>query len=344
MIKAAVVGGSGYSGAELVKILAGHGEVELSAVTSTSLAGKPISELYPHFTGALDLSFSTYAADLAVDNDVVFLALPHGKAMHLAPGLKAAGSAKIIDISGDFRLPAAVYEAWYKEKHEAPDLVEHAVYGLTELHKDKVSKADIVANPGCYPTGVILAAAPLLAAGRVEGPIVANCISGISGAGRALTEATQFCRAAENVSAYKVGGIHQHIPEIERIFSELTPVAPKMVFTPHLGSFSRGIYTTLTMAAGISGLTALNDLYKEFYAGQDFIKILPAGVYPAVKSVAGSNYCQIGLAVDARAGQVVVMSVIDNLVKGAAGQAVQNMNAMFGLDETAGLMQVGLFP
>lgn len=344
MIKAAVVGGSGYSGAELVKILAGHPEVELSAVTSTSLAGKPISELYPHFTGALDLSFSTYAPDLAADNDVVFLALPHGKAMGLAPGLKAAGSAKIIDISGDFRLPVADYETWYKQPHAAPGLVGQAVYGLTELNKDKIRQADIVANPGCYPTGVILAAAPLLAAGLVEGPVVANCISGISGAGRGLTEASQFCRAAENVSAYKVGGIHQHIPEIERAFSELAPDAPKMVFIPHLGSFSRGIYTTLTVAAGISGPAALNDLYKEFYAGKAFINILPAGVYPAVKSVAGSNHCHIGLAVDVRAGQVIVMSVIDNLVKGAAGQAVQNMNVIFGLEETAGLKQVGLYP
>jgi len=344
MIKAAVVGGSGYSGAELVKILAGHPGVELSAVTSTSLAGESIAALYPNLTGVVDLSFSAYDPALAGGNDVVFLALPHGKAMTLAPALKAGGSAKIIDISGDFRLPPALYETWYGQAHAAPDLVDSAVYGLTELNKDAIRNADIVANPGCYPTGVILAAAPLLAAGLVDGPVTANCVSGVSGAGRALSEATQFCRADENISAYKVGGVHQHIPEIEQMFSRLAPEPPKLVFTPHLSSFSRGIYTTLTMAAGISSLAALNHLYKEFYAGKDFIKILPAGIYPAVKSVAGSNYCQIGLAVDARAGQVIVMSAIDNLVKGAAGQAVQNMNVMFGLDETAGLMQVGLFP
>lgn len=345
MIKAAVIGGSGYSGAELIKILAGHPNVKLSAITSTRLAGKPITELYPNLLGNIDLTFTAYNPGLAKENDVVFLALPHGKAMEFVPELLAAGSAKIIDISGDLRLPAPVYKDWYGKEHAAPELFEKAVYGLSEINKDKISKAALIANPGCYPTGIILAAAPLLAAGALDGAIVANCLSGISGAGRALTESVHYCAADENVGAYKVGGIHQHIPEIEQSFAKLSGGPIFLVFTPQLASFSRGIYTTLTVKTSKDmQLAEVRDLFVNYYEGKQFIKIMPVGAFPQVKAVAGSNYCHIGVAVDERTGHVIIISAIDNLVKGAAGQAVQNMNLMFELDEATGLKMAGLYP
>jgi len=345
MIKAAVVGASGYSGAELVKILAGHPNVELSAITSISQAGRPITELYPNLLGLVDMGFTDYSPMLAADNDIVFLALPHGEAMKLAPELISAGQAKLVDISGDFRLPPDVYEFWYKRAHTAPELAGEAIYGLSELNKEAITRARLVANPGCYPTGVILAIAPLLKAGQVGGAVVANCLSGVSGAGRAFSEVAHFCRADENVAAYKVGGAHQHIPEIEAMMGKLTATAPGLVFTPQLGPFARGIYTVATVPASKTvKADEVRGIYEEFYAGKPFIKMLAPGSWPQVKAVSGSNYCHIGVALDERAGHIIAISAIDNLVKGAAGQAVQNMNLMFGFDETTGLTQAGLYP
>lgn len=345
MIKAAVIGASGYSGGELVKLLAGHPHVELSAITSVSQVGRPITELYPNLLGLVDMVFTAYSPMLATDNDIVFMALPHGEAMKLAPELMNAGRAKLIDISGDFRLPPDIYETWYKQTHMAPELAGEAVYGLSELNKEAITQARLVANPGCYPTGVILAIAPLLKTGQAGGTVIANCLSGVSGAGRALSEIAHFCRADENVAAYKVGGVHQHIPEIEAMMGKLAAPRPGLVFTPQLGPFARGIYTVATVPASKAvKVDEVHDMYEKFYAGKPFIKMLAPGSWPQVKAVAGSNYCHLGVAVDERAGHIITISAIDNLVKGAAGQAIQNMNLMFGFDETTGLTQAGLYP
>jgi N-acetyl-gamma-glutamyl-phosphate reductase len=344
MIKAAIIGASGYSGAELVRILAAHPSVEVSAITSTSRQGEPLSALYPNLTGLVDLEFSAYSPSLA-DNDVVFLALPHGNAMDLVPELRKAGPAKLIDLSGDFRLPADVYEQWYKRPHSSPEMIGAAAYGLSELNRELIAQADLVANPGCFPTGILLAVAPLLTDGLIGGTLVANCLTGVSGAGRALSEASQFCRADENAAAYKAGGVHQHVPEIEAAFALCGPVDVKLSFTPILAPFSRGIYVTAGAAlAAQRSLEEIHETYVNFYAGRKFVKVLPPGRFAEVKATAGSNFCHVSLAVDPRSGWITAMSSIDNLVKGAAGQAIQNMNILFGLDEGAGLTQPGLYP
>jgi N-acetyl-gamma-glutamyl-phosphate reductase len=350
LINVTIIGASGYSGAELVKILAGHPGAHIKAITSTSRVGQRIADLYQNLLGISDLTFSALNVDEAALSDVVFLALPHGQAMDIVPKLVAAGPTKIIDLSGDFRLPADAYEAWYKKPHSAASLVDRAVYGLTEINRAKIASAEIVANPGCFPTGIALAAAPLIAAEAVEAEITANCLTGVSGAGRTATDTTHFCRADENALAYKIGGAHQHIPEIEQMLNAVTaernkPGNIRVAFTPILAPFSRGIYSILTATPN----DELNDesllsLYRDFYKDEPFVKILAPGQGPQVKTVAGSNYCHIGFAVDRRLNKITVLSAIDNLVKGAAGQAVQNMNVMFGFDEATGLSAPGLYP
>ncbi len=339
-----IVGASGYSGAELVKLLSAHPDVEISAITSTTLAGKSIAGLYPHLYGLSELRFTELSEKEAAGADVVFLALPHGRAIDLVPRLKAAGPAKIIDLSGDFRLPGTVYEAWYETPHTAPELTNEAVYGLSELNADQIRNADLVANPGCFPTGVILATAPLFSAGVTEPEVTVTSLTGVSGAGRKLLETTQFCRVDESASAYKAGGRHQHIPEMEQALDKLATGA-RVSFTPILAPVNRGIYSTVTasLTADVSEVE-LHKLINEFYDGHEFINVLPLGTMPELKNVSGSNYCHIGVALDDRLKIVNVISAIDNLVKGAAGQAVQNMNLIFNLDETAGLKQPGLYP
>ncbi len=345
MIKSAIVGASGYSGAEVFRILSGHPNVELTAITSTSRQGSSISELYQNITSAADMVFSSYSATLAAENDVIFLALPHGQAMEIVPDLMAAGDAKIIDLSGDFRLPGSVYESWYKKPHSSPSIIDSAVYGLSELNHGALLKARLVANPGCYPTSIILAIAPLSLAKVISEPIVATCLSGISGAGRAATDLTHYCRAESNVSSYKVGGTHQHIPEIEQWLSGLAQETLKIVFTPQLGPFTRGIYSNV--AAPLKKETSLkeiDELYRAFYNDKPFVKVLDQGVFPELKGVSGTNYCHVGVTIDKRTNTVIAISAIDNLVKGAAGQAIQNMNIIFGLDETTGLTTMGSMP
>lgn len=345
MIKSAIVGASGYSGAEVFRILSGHPKVELTAITSTSRQGSSISELYPNTTSSSDMVFSSYSPTLASGNDVIFLALPHGQAMSIVPELMAAGDAKIIDLSGDFRLPGSVYESWYKKTHSAPNIIDSAVYGLSELNYDALLKARLVANPGCYPTSIILAIAPLVVAKVISEPIVATCLSGVSGAGRAATDLTHFCRAENNVSAYKVGGTHQHIPEIEQGLSSLAQETLKIVFTPQLGPFTRGIYSNI--AASLKKETSIkeiDELYRTFYDDKPFVKVLDQGVFPELKGVSGTNFCHVGVAIDERTNTITAISALDNLVKGAAGQAIQNMNIIFGLDETTGLTTMGSIP
>lgn len=348
MIETTVIGASGYSGVELVKLLAGHPSAHIKAITSGTFAGRPITDLYPNLLGTCSLAFSDLDVDEAAKSDVVFLALPHGQSMKIANTLKNAGAPKIIDLSGDFRLPADSYEHWYERPHTAPNLLDEAVYGLTELNRDEISEATLVANPGCFPTGIGLAAAPLIAAGAIDTTITANCLTGVSGAGRATAEATHFCRADENATAYKIGGIHQHTPEIENILSAITATedaTAHVSFTPVLAPISRGIYSILT-ASLLDNLDeeTLATICADFYENSPFVHILAPGVSPQLKMVAGSNHCHVGVAVDKRLNKVSILSAIDNLVKGAAGQAVQNMNIMCGLDETAGLTAPGLFP
>lgn len=347
MIKVGIIGASGYSGAELLRLLLGHSEVEISYLTANQYAGKKVSSLYPNLAGICDLTYVAYDLEKALKNcDVLFVALPHGKPMEIIPDL-IVGKKKIIDLSGDFRLmDSAEYQKWYGFEHSSPDLLGAAVYGLTELNREKIRKADLVANPGCYPTGVILGVAPLLAEKVVaKDGIIADSLSGVSGSGRAAQDDTHYCFCDENVSVYKVGGVHQHIPEMEQELSKIAGDEVKIAFTPHLAPFSRGIYSTIYgKLTKEQTSSALIHLYQDFYAGEYFVEILEEEVFPQVKAVAGSNFCHIGLKVDKRTGWVVVVTAIDNLIKGAAGQAIQNMNLVCGFDETEGLRSIGLFP
>ncbi len=351
-IKTIVIGASGFSGVELVKLLSGHPSANILAATSTSLAGQAITDIYPHLHGATELAFSELDIGEAGGADVVFLALPHGQAHRLVPQLVAAGGAKIIDLSGDFRLTAGAYAKWYGQEHEAPELLDQATYGLSELNREAISQASIIANPGCFPTGVVLGAAPLVSAGLIAGDLTANCLTGASGAGRTASAATHYCRVDENAAAYKVGGVHQHIPEMEQALAAVANSSAvnssrpiKVAFTPVLAPMSRGIYSIISATPTETvDLQQLRSLYTNFYQNDHFIRLLDPGDNPESKATAGSNYCHIGLAFDERLGRITVISSIDNLVKGAAGQAVQNMNIIFGLEETAGLTGAGIYP
>lgn len=347
MIKAAIIGASGYTGAELIRLLKTREDVEIILATSESYAGKSASSLYPDLTGKADIIYENYDAGGVWETaDIVFAALPHGKSMEVVASLMKAGK-KVIDLSGDFRLPdASVYESWYGVKHTQTDLLEGAVYGLPEINFDNIAKASLVSNPGCYPTSAILALAPAIKNKIVYAQdIVVNSVSGISGAGREANQTTHFCARADSVAAYKAGGIHQHIPEIEHYLSMLAEEDVLVSFTPHLGPFSRGIYTTIyaDLAEDVSA-AAVFSVYADYFKDSIFVEVLAEGKMPELKAVVGSNYCHIGVAVDDRTGRLIVVSALDNLVKGAAGQAIQNMNIMFGLPEDTGLKQIGVYP
>lgn len=347
MIKIAIIGASGYTGEELIRILVNHPAASIVAVTSETYAGNEVGDIYPNLTGVSCPAFVSLAVAKELDTaDLVFVALPHGESMAVVPGLLAKGL-KVIDLSGDFRLASPEdYMSWYRKAHLAPDLLDKAVFGLPELFANDIKGGEFVSNPGCYPTSVILGAAPLMA-GKIAYPqdIIVDSLSGVSGAGRKATEETHYCASDENVSSYKVGGVHQHIPEMERYLSIIADEEVKISFTPHLAPFSRGIYSTIyaDLAKDITS-EELHAAYAKFYGSSYFVKVLPLGKYPNVKAVAGSNFCHIGVAVDERCGRAIIVSAIDNLVKGASGQAIQNMNIMFGLPEQTGLKQVGLWP
>lgn len=346
-IKAGIIGASGYTGAELMRLAGMHPEITIEYVTANQYQGAKVKELYPHLTGISDATYEAYDLKAASSKaDIFFLTLPHGKAMEVAPELLDAGY-KVVDLSGDFRLSdAAIYETWYKTKHTNPELINNAVYGLPELYEDKIKSASFVSNPGCYPTGAILALAPALSGGLVEKEgIVVNSLSGVSGAGRDPKPGTHFCKVDESLTAYKVGGVHQHIPEIEQYLSDMAGGKITLSFTPHLMPVNRGILTTAYAdVAGSINLDELIDHYETFYENKPFVHMLPKGQYPETKSVLGSNYCQIGLALDERTGKVIIISAIDNLVKGASGQAIQNLNIMLGLPQDMGLRHAGLMP
>ncbi len=347
MINVGIIGASGYTGAELIRLLTNHPKVKISYVTANKYAGQKVSALYSNFYGICNLSFEKFDLDIAKKKaEVFFIALPHGTAMDVVPELLGS-SRKVIDLSGDFRFPKKdVYEKWYKMPHKHPELLGKAAYGLCEINREKIKKSNFISNPGCYPTGSILAVVPLLKEEIIfEDDIIVDAFTGASGAGRSASKETHYCSCDENVSSYKVGGTHQHIPEMEKEMGKISGKEVKLTFTPHLASFSRGIYSTIYCKLKKSISTEeLLKIYNNFYKDDYFVKVLPKGVYPEVKSVAGSNFCQIGLEVDERTGRVIVISAIDNLVKGASGQAIQNMNLICGFDEKEGLKTVGLIP
>jgi N-acetyl-gamma-glutamyl-phosphate reductase len=346
MLRIAIVGGSGYTGVELLRLLKGHPEVNVQALTSRKLAGKPVAEVFPSLYSLYEgLVFTEPdARRLAKDADIVFTAVPHKAAMTIVPELLDAGL-KVIDLSADFRLhDQKTYEAWY-EPHSAPWLLSEAVYGLAEIYRKEIGAARFVANPGCYPTGALLPLIPLLRAGLVNPyDIVIDSKSGTSGAGRTPSAGALFCEVNEAFKAYKIGE-HRHTPEIEQ---ELSLAAGKDIiidFTPHLAPMSRGILTTIyARPASASSTPELLETLRVFYQDRPFVRILPQGVFPNVSSVRGGNFCDIGLLLSERTNRLIIVSAIDNLVKGASGQAIQNMNIMCGIPETTGLSMVPLFP
>ncbi len=353
MVRVGVAGATGYVGIELLRLLRGHPAARVAAVTAESNQGKPLSEVFPHTTGLYSseglagglVAGPTEAEWLADRCDVVFMALPHGAAMKLAPALLAAGK-KVVDLGADFRLrSAAVYTRWYKVEHTAVDALAGAVYGLPELYGEGVAAASLVANPGCYPTSCALAAAPLLSSGLVETRgIIFDSKSGVSGAGRSPGLGVHFGEVNENLKAYSVAGEHRHTPEIEQTLSDLAGEDILVSFTPHLVPMTRGILTTAYFTLRRPATTAeVIALFTEHYHGKPFVRVRTAGL-PQTKEVLGSNYCDLAPRVDERTGRVLVVSVIDNLVKGAAGQAVQNMNLMLGLDERTGLDLAPVYP
>lgn len=344
MIKVGILGATGYTGIELARILLQHPQAKITALISHSSVGKRISDIYPHFRGVLDIVCEGLDIDaIAAKCDVVFTALPHGEAKKVVPLLYEKGI-KIIDLSADFRYNSAeVYEAWYGEAHPNPELLKKSVYGLPELHRDSIKTATLVGNPGCYTTCSILALAPLLANKTVDTKnIIIDAKSGVSGAGRGLAVDYHFCECTENTKAYKIG-THRHTSEIEQELSIKAGEEIILSFTPHLIPQKRGIiatcYANLTAPAKTKELL---EMYKSFYKDEFFIRIIEGGL-PETKNVVGSNFVDIGLVVDKRLNRVVVVSAVDNLIKGASGQAVQNMNIMFGLDEKTALGAVGSY-
>ena len=345
MIKVGIYGGSGYTGQELLRLLLGHPGATVVATTSRRFAGQPVAEVYPHLAGLANLSFTDISPDeMAGQADLIFLALPHGVSMEMAPAFVRTGG-KVIDLSADFRIhDVEVYGAWYGP-HRAAELLPEAVYGLPEMHRERIRQARFVANPGCYPTSIILGLAPALKSQWIDpASVIADSKSGVSGSGREPQIPSLFCEVDGGFKAYKVGG-HRHTPEIEQELGLLAGRGMKISFTPHLLPVKRGIlstlYATLTREAGAEELTAF---YREFYRDEPFVRICPAGRFPNLSSVVGSNFCDIGVTVDKRTGRLIVVSAIDNLIKGASGQAIQNMNLMCGLDERTGLPGVPLFP
>ena len=344
MIKAAVLGATGYAGIELVRILSNHPEVSIEFLGSHSFSGKKISEVYHNFEHILDVECNEIDFDKIGECDVAFTALPHGASKSVIPKLLEKGL-KVIDLSGDFRYDdVKVYEQWYKEEHSCPELLKESVYGLCELHRDEIKGARLIGNPGCYTTCSILGAAPLLASG-VGKPdnIIIDAKSGVTGAGRGLALAYHFCECTENTKAYKIA-THRHTSEIEQELSKLAGQEIMVSFTPHLVPQKRGIFSTIYINLNGKHTTEeIVDLYKDFYKNEFFVRVKNAGELPESKLTAGSNFVDIGIVVDERLNRAVIVSTLDNIVKGAGGQAVQNMNLMFGLDEKTGLKNAGFY-
>ena len=343
MHRIAIVGGTGYTGVELLRLLSRHPGVEIACVTSRQVAGTPVAEVFPSLRGHLDLAYVAPDEAPLAEMDLVFFATPNGTAMREAPALLEAG-VRVVDLAADFRLrDPAEWERWYGMPHACPELLTEAAYGLPELFREEIRAARLVANPGCYPTAVTLGLVPLLEAGVADpARLVADAKSGVSGAGRRAREDLLLGEAAESVRAYAVAG-HRHHPEIVQTLARFAEGLVGLTFVPHLMPMIRGIHATL-YAELRAPETDLQALYEARYAGEPFVDVMPAGAHPETRSTRGANVCRIAVHRAPRGDQVVVLSVIDNLVKGAAGQAVQNMNLMLGLPETMGLEMPALLP
>lgn len=341
-IRIGIVGGTGYTGVELLRLLAQHSAAELSVITSRGEAGLPVAEMFPNLRGRVQLKFSEPSTERLKACDVVFFATPNGVAMGEARALHDAG-VRLIDIAADFRIKdVALWEKWYGMQHACPELVREAVYGLPEVHRERIREARLVANPGCYPTSVQLGFLPLLEAGVVDTDhLIADAKSGVSGAGRRAEVHTLLAEASDNFRAYGVDG-HRHHPEIVQGLTLAAGKPVGLVFVPHLIPMIRGIHATLY--ARLTTPADLQTLYESRYAKEPFVDVMPSGAHPDTRSVRGANTCRIAVHQPPGADIAVVLCVIDNLVKGAAGQAVQNMNIMFGLPETTGLEQIALLP
>lgn len=345
MIKVGIVGGTGYTGVELLRILAVHPEVSVACITSRSEAGKSVTELFPNLRGHFDLEFTKPDTDALADCDLVFFATPHGVAMNTIPELMSRG-ARVVDLSADFRLKNLdVWSKWYGVPHRSPEWVEKAVYGLPEVARDNIRNAQLVANPGCYPTSVQLGFLPLLEQGLVDpGRLIADAKSGTSGAGRQAKIGMLHGEVGESFKAYGASG-HRHLPEIREGLSAASAGPVGITFVPHLIPIVRGIEATLyAELKNRSDLDRIQSVYEERYKNEPFVDVMPFGTHPETRSVRGANLCRMALHHQEDSNVVIVTSVIDNLVKGAAGQAVQNMNIMFDIDETLGLQAPALLP
>ena len=343
MIRVGIVGGTGYTGAELLRLLSRHPRVSLAAITSRGEAGLAVADLFPHLRGRVDLAFTQPDLGRLGECDLVFFATPNGTAMKMAPELLARG-VKLIDLAADFRLKdPRVWEQWYDLPHACPDLLDEAVYGLPEMHREAIRGARLIANPGCYPTAVTLGFLPLVERGLIDLDwLVADVKSGVSGAGRKASVGMLMAEVGESFKAYGVGG-HRHQPEIVQTLASISGGDPRLTFVPHLLPMIRGIEATLYARLGDPGYD-LQDLFLTRYLGEPFVDVMPAGACPDTRSVRGSNNCRIAVMEPQGRGIAVVQSVIDNLVKGAAGQAIQNMNLMFAFEETQALEDLALLP
>jgi N-acetyl-gamma-glutamyl-phosphate reductase len=343
VINVGVVGGTGYTGAELLRLLIMHPEASVSLVTSRVETGKRIDELYSNLRGHIDLSFAEPHTSKLSECDVVFFSTPNGTAMKLVPEILEAG-AKVIDLAADFRLKnATVWEQWYGISHACPSLLPEAVYGLPEINRDAIRRACLVANPGCYPTAVLLGLMPLVEQNLVDTRhLIADAKSGVSGAGRKAQTGTLLCEVSESLKAYGVAG-HRHLPEIQQMLAQLTEQEIGLTFVPHLIPMIRGIHATL-YATSHDHTVDLQKVFNERYGSEPFVDVQPKGAHPETRGVRGTNVCRIAVHQPESSNQVVVLSVIDNLVKGAAGQAIQNMNLMFDYDEALGLEGIALMP
>ena len=342
MIKVGVVGGTGYTGVELLRLLAQHPQTELVAITSRSEAGMAVADMFPSLRGRVSLKFSDPATSPLADCDVVFFATPNGVAMQQARSLLDAG-VRVIDLAADFRIKdVALWEKWYGMTHASPDLVAEAVYGLPEVNREQIRSARLLANPGCYPTATQLGLLPLVEAGCVDlNHLIADVKSGVSGAGRKAETHTLFAEASDNFKAYGVAG-HRHLPEIRQGLAASVGREIGLTFVPHLTPMIRGIHATLY--ARITREEDFQALFEQRYTGEAFVDVMPQGSHPETRSVRAANTCRIAVHRPQGGDTLVVLSVIDNLVKGAAGQAVQNMNLMVGCDECAGLSQIPVLP
>jgi len=343
VIKVGIVGGTGYTGVELLRLLAMHPMVDVQVVTSRAEKGLRVDSVYPSLRGFNELCFVEPLLSNLTACDLVFFATPNATAMHMATDLLEAG-VKLIDLSADFRLKdVAVWEQWYGAKHVCPELLEQAVYGLPETNRELIKTANLVANPGCYPTATQLGFMPLIKAGVVDtSMLIADAKSGVSGAGRSASVVGLMSESGESFKAYGVPG-HRHLPEISQQLDTISASPVGLTFTPHLVPMIRGIHATLYAPLSDKEVD-LQALFEDYYADEPFVDVLPAGAHPDTGDIRGTNRCQIAVHRPQNGNVVTVLSVIDNLVKGASGQAVHNMNIMFGLDEKAGLDHVGLYP